>query len=386
MTAWQRVHDATEHLPAPLAAVDLGALDSNARDLARRAGGTPIRIATKSVRCRAVLDRVLAMPGFAGLMGYSLPEAIWLVGQGATDVLVAYPTVDRLALNQLASDESLRSAITIMVDDPDHVRIIAESVPPGSPPVRVCLDVDASLRIGRVHLGTRRSSVHSVEQARSAARRMATEPSVRLVGIMFYDAQVAGLPDSSADVRAMKQVSIRELRHRRPRIVDAVSEFARLELVNAGGTGSLDRVADDPCLTEVAAGSGLYGPTLFDGYRDFTPQPAFAYALPVTRRPAPDVRTLFSGGYVASGPVAQSRQPTPWLPEGLSVLPREGVGEVQTPVRGERASALSVGDRVWWRHPKAGEVCERFATIHLVAADSTVSAVPTYRGEGQCFG
>jgi D-serine deaminase-like pyridoxal phosphate-dependent protein len=203
---------------------------------------------------------------------------------------------------------------------------------------------------------------------------------------MFYDAQVAGLPDSSADVRAMKQVSIRELRHRRPRIVDAVSEFARLELVNAGGTGSLDRVAGDPCLTEVAAGSGLYGPTLFDGYRDFTPRPAFAYALPVTRRPAPDVRTLFSGGYVASGPVSASRQPTPWLPEGLSVLPREGVGEVQTPVRGEGASALNVGDRVWWRHPKAGEVCERFATLHLVAADSTVSAVPTYRGEGQCFG
>lgn len=386
MTAWQRVHDATEHLPAPLAAVDLDALDENARDLARRAGSTPIRIATKSVRCRAVLDRVLAVPGFAGLMGYSLPEAIWLVGLGATDVLVAYPTVDRLAINQLASDDSLRAAITIMVDDPDHLRIIAESVPPGSEPVRVCLDVDASLRIGRVHLGTRRSSVHSVEQARSAARLIAAEPSVRLVGIMFYDAQVAGLPDSSADVRAMKQVSIRELRHRRPRIVDAVSKFARLELVNAGGTGSLDRVADDPCLTEVAAGSGLYGPTLFDGYRDFTPQPAFAYALPVTRRPAPDVRTLFSGGYVASGPVAKTRQPTPWLPEGLSVLPREGVGEVQTPVRGEGASSLNVGDRVWWRHPKAGEVCERFSTLLLVAADSTVSSVPTYRGEGQCFG
>ena len=388
MTAWQRVHDATEHLPAPLAAVDLAALDANAADLARRAGGTPIRIATKSVRCRAILDRVLARPGFSGLMGYSLPEAMWLVEQGATDVLVAYPTVDRRAIARLASDESLRAAITIMVDDPDHLRLIAEAVPAGSQPIRVCLDVDASLRIGRVHLGTRRSSVHSVEQAASAARSIAAEPTVRLVGIMFYDAQVAGLPDSSPDVRAMKRVSIRELRHRRPRIVAAVAAFANLELVNAGGTGSLDQVADDPCLTEVAAGSGLYGPTLFDGYRDFTPQPAFAYALPVTRRPAADVRTLFSGGYVASGPVADSRQPTPWLPEGLAVLPREGVGEVQTPVRGAGASALNVGDRVWWRHPKAGEVCERFADLQLVADDATntVTAVPTYRGEGQCFG
>ena len=388
MSTWERVHDATAHLSPPLAAIDGRALDANAADLVRRAGGTPIRIATKSVRCRAVLDRVLARPGFAGLMAYSLPEAIWLVRLGATDVLVAYPSVDRVALAELASDASLRAAITVMVDDPDHLRIISECVPAAGDPVRVCLDVDASLRVGPMHLGTRRSSVHSVDQAASAARHIAAERSVLLVGIMFYDAQVAGLPDSSADVRAMKKVSIRELRHRRPRIVDAVARFADLELVNAGGTGSLDRVAEDPCLTEVAAGSGLYGPTLFDGYRDFSPQPAFAYALPVTRRPAPDVRTLFSGGYVASGPVAASRHPTPWLPEGLAVLPREGVGEVQTPVSGEAARELAVGDRVWWRHPKAGEVCERFSAVHIVEADAadSVTTVPTYRGEGQCFG
>lgn len=388
MTAWQRVQEATEQLPAPLAAVDVRALVANADDLVRRAGGTPIRIATKSVRCRAVFDRMLGRPGFAGLMGYSLPEAIWLVRGGARDVLVAYPTVDRLALAELVSDEALLSEITLMVDDPEHIAIIAAAVPVGSEPVRVCLDVDASLRVGPVHMGTRRSSVHSAEQAASAARRMADEPSVRLIGIMFYDAQVAGLPDSSADVRAMKKVSVRELRHRRPRVVEAVSRFATLELVNAGGTGSLGRVAADSCVTEVAAGSGLYGPTLFDGYRDFTPEPAFAYALDVTRRPAPDVRTLFSGGYVASGPTAATRQPVPWLPAGLTVLSREGVGEVQTPVRGEAAAALHVGDRVWWRHPKAGEVCERFTTLHLVEDDDvpTVTSVSTYRGEGQCFG
>jgi len=235
MASWRRVHDATAHLSPPLAAVDGAALDANAADLVRRAGGTPIRIATKSVRCRAVLDRVLTMPGFSGLMGYSLAEAIWLVREGATDVLVAYPTVDRNALAELAGDEALLAAITVMVDDPDHVRIIREVG--AADPIRVCLDVDASLRVGSVHLGTRRSSVHSVAQATSAARHMSNEPSVRLVGIMFYDAQVAGLPDSSVDVRAMKQVSIRELRHRRPRIVEAVGRFAQLDLVNAGGSG-----------------------------------------------------------------------------------------------------------------------------------------------------
>ncbi len=382
--SWQRIDDATSHLAAPMAAVDLAALDANARDLVRRADGVPIRIATKSVRVRAVLDRILAQPGFAGLMAYSLPEAIWLARRGATDVLLAYPTVDLAALAELRADDTLLAAIVVMVDDPDQLRLIAGVG--GTAPVRVCLDVDASLRIGRTHLGVRRSPVHSVSQAVSAASAIAAEPSTTLVGLMFYDAQIAGMPDTGTDVRTMKAASARELRHRRPRIVEAVSRVAELEIVNAGGTGSLDVMAGDPSITELAAGSGLFAPTLFDGYRDFTPQPAFAYALPVTRRPAPDIRTLFSGGYMASGEVSSTRQPTPFWPEGLRVLPREGVGEVQTPVTGPAAAGLRVGDRVWWRHAKAGEVCERFFEVHLVDEDGSVVTVPTYRGEGQCFG
>ena len=104
---WTRIDEATHGLPAPLAAVDLQALDANAEDLARRARGVPIRIATKSVRCREVLARTLSHPGFAGLMAYSLAEAVWLVEQGASDVLVAYPSVDRASFRRIGADECL---------------------------------------------------------------------------------------------------------------------------------------------------------------------------------------------------------------------------------------------------------------------------------------
>ncbi len=390
MTDWSRIDALTADLPAPLAAVDLAALDANAADLERRAGGLPIRIATKSVRCRAVLERVLARPGFSGLMAYSLAEALWLARKGATDVLVAYPTVDVAALAELSSDADLARAVAVMVDDPQQLDLILPAA--STHPVRVCLDVDASWRLGGLHLGVRRSSVHTREGALAAARAIVAQPAVRLVGLMFYDAQIAGVPDTSPAIRAMKAGSLRDLRARRPEIVAAVAALTDLEIVNAGGTGSLDAVADDPCLTEVAAGSGLYGPTLFDGYRSFAPRPALAYALPVTRRPAPDIRTVAGGGYVASGPIGRSRTPVPIHPPGLRLLAREGVGEVQTPVQGPAARGLRVGDRVWWRHPKAGEVCERFSTLQLIEpageaiAHEAVTSVPTYRGEGQCFG
>ena len=389
----ERLDAATRGLPAPLAAVDMAALEANADDLVRRAQGLPIRIATKSVRCREVLRRVLDRDGFRGLMAYSLAEAVWLVRGGMSDVLVAYPSVDREAFRTVAADAELAAQITVVIDDPQHLDLIASSVEPGSHPVRVCLDIDASLRVGPLHLGVRRSPVHSVEQAVTAARVIARSAAVRLVGLMFYDAQLAGVPDSSPAVAAMKRRSTVELRSRRSRIVEEVGRQVPLELVNGGGTGSLDIVARDPGLTELAAGSGLFGPTLFDGYRSFTPRAALGYALPVMRRPAPGIRTLFGGGYVASGPAGRSRVPTPVLPAGLSLVGTEGVGEVQTPVSGAAADGLDIGDRVWWRHAKAGEACERFAVLHLVEGDDvgrqdapTVTTAPTYRGEGQCFG
>ncbi len=388
-----RLDAATAHLDPPLAVVDLDALRANAADLARRAGGRPIRVASKSVRSRRLVAEALAHPGFAGVLAYSLAEAVWLVRSGTTrDVVVAYPSVDRAALAELTSDPALLAAITIMVDDEMHLRFAAAALrshgEAARGPVRICLDVDSSLRVGGAHLGVRRSPLHTPQDAARLAERVRAHRELRLVGVMFYEAQVAGLPDTSPAVRLVKQRSLRELATRRAAVVRAVEQACGhpLELVNGGGTGSLEATAADPAVTELTAGSGLYCPTLFDHYRAFTARPAAWFALPVVRRPAPDVATCFGGGYVASGPAGRSRLPLPVAPAGLRLLRAEGAGEVQTPVRGEAARHLRVGDRVWFRHAKAGELCERFDRLHLVEGDRVVDAAPTYRGEGRSFG
>ncbi|GAY08141.1 alanine racemase [Pseudonocardia sp. N23] len=376
-----RLDAATAHLDAPLLALDLGALRANAADLVVRAAGTPVRVASKSVRCRAVLDAALGTPGFRGVMAYAVREAVLLARAGVDDVLLGYPSVDRGALAELAADPVARQRVTLMVDDPAQLRIARDAA--GRAGLRVCIDVDASLRIGPLHLGVRRSPVRTPSQAAalaSAARRLGFD----VVGVMFYEAQVAGLPDSSLAVRLVKRVSIGELAHRRAAVVAAVAGNGQLEIVNSGGTGSLESSAADPVVTEVTAGSGLYGPTLFDGYRAFTPRPALMFALPVVRRPAAAVATTFGGGYIASGPAGASRVPTPVYPAGLRLLGTEGAGEVQTPVRGRTVPAI--GDRVWWRHTKAGEICERFTGMHLVEDGHVVGSTPTYRGEGWTFG
>lgn len=390
--------------PAPVAVVDLAAFDANAAELLRRAAGRPVRLATKSVRVPALVERAVAA-GFRGLMAYSLREALWWARRGAGDVLVGYPTADAGALAELAADPSLRAAVTLMVDDAAHLALLQRALDGSGPgdeaaPLRVCLDVDASLELGpagqgarrlRAHLGVRRSPLREPGEV-AALARAATRRGLEVRGLMFYEAQVAGLPDTSPAVRAVKRASLAELATRRGAVVAAVSDAVGhpLELVNGGGTGSLAATAADPAVTELTAGSGLLAPTLFDGYR--VPEggrrlrPAAFFALDVVRRPAPGVATVFSGGYVASGPPGPSRAPTPVDPPGLRLGRNEGAGEVQTPVFGRAADGLRVGDRVWFRHAKAGEVMERFADVVLAAPGEEPQAVPTYRGLGLTFG
>ncbi|ASW53258.1 alanine racemase [Plantactinospora sp. KBS50] len=396
----ERLDAATAGLEPPLAVIDRVAFDTNAADLVDRAGGKPLRVASKSVRCRALLTRVLGQPGWHGVLAYTLAEAIWLVRTGCTDdAVVGYPTADRTALERLAADEELAAAVTLMVDGPEQLDLVDSVVAPQlRPALRLCIDLDASWRpLGggpgaRLHLGVRRSPVHSAAAAGRLAALITARPGFRLVGVMSYEAQVAGLGDAppghplrGAAIRAMQRRSYPELAARRAAAVAAVRDHADLEFVNGGGTGSVGLTGADPAVTEVTAGSGLYGPTLFDGYRAWRPRPAAFFALPVVRRPGPGFVTVLGGGWVASGPAEPSRLPTPWLPEGLRLVGTEGAGEVQTPLAGPAADRLAVGDRVWFRHAKAGELAEHVDDLHLVAGDRLVDTVPTYRGEGHAY-
>ncbi|MEO6944741.1 MAG: alanine racemase [Lacisediminihabitans sp.] len=392
-TYWPSLTAATSELEPPYGVISLQALAANAFSMLERASGTTIRVASKSVRVRSVIDSVLALPGFHGILAYSLAEAVWLAVDH-DDIVVAYPSVDRSAIRAVAGDAKLASRITLMVDSVDQLDFIDSVAGPGArESIRVCLDLDASFKSRMLgHLGTFRSPLFTPADARGFAERIATRAGFRLVGMMAYEGQIAGTVDQpegkpvrGVTVRWMQRQSARELAIRRAAAVIAVREVAELEFVNGGGTGSLESTAAEAAVTEIGAGSGLFGPHLFDHYARFTPAPAAAFALSVVRKPTSQMATLLGGGWIASGPPGGDRVPSIVWPVGLKMMPREMAGEVQTPVAGANAATLRVGDRVWLRHTKAGELAEHLNEFALVDNGRVVDVLPTYRGEGKAF-
>lgn len=394
---YERYEKAFGELEPPFAFADLDAIRTNAEAMLAQAHRKPVRIASKSVRCRALLRRLLGQAdGFRGLLNFTVPEALWLYEHGYRDLVVAYPWTGRRALERLASltAEDPQGAPVVMVDSSEHLDLLDAVVGPGAPPIRVCLDIDVGYWPlgGLLKFGPKRSPIRTAQDASAVAEGIERRSGCRLVGVMAYEGHVAGVADNvpgrvpeNLAVRLMKRVSVPEVAERRAAVIAAVRRVSELEFVNGGGTGSIATTSAEPAVTEVAAGSGFYAPMLFQYYRDLRLAPAAGFALPVVRRPAARISTLLGGGYIASGPPRADRQPVPALPPGLRLDRFEGAGEVQTPLQGPGAAGLRLGQRVYLRHAKAGELCERFNTLYLLEGERVVEEAPTYRGEGNAF-
>ena len=387
-----------EAIPPPFAFVDLDAFAANARAMLAQAKGLPIRVASKSIRSIDLLRRAFALdPDFRGVLAFTLPEALHLARLGFDDVVVAYPSVDREAISaaaKLAAAADSRPPV-LMVDVVAQLDLIEATIGVGPSRLPVCIDVDAgywALRGRLARIGPKRSPIHWPWQAKRLAEEIRGRPGTELAGVMAYEGQIAGVGDRvpgkpirSALIRAMQSRSEADLRSRLPEILGAIRGVAEPRFVNGGGTGSLARTAAAGNVTELTAGSGFFAPTLFDTYSSLDLTPAAFFVLPVVRRPGPGIVTALGGGYPASGAGAPSRLPQPYLPTGLSLDSEEGAGEVQTPLLGTAAKGIRVGDRIYMRHAKAGELCERFNSLYLVSGDSIVDEVNTYRGDGHAF-
>jgi D-serine deaminase-like pyridoxal phosphate-dependent protein len=377
---------ALREVPRPTAFVDLEALEENIQKVLKYSGDRPIRLATKSIRCLPLLKDIQAASSrFIGFMTFSARESLYLSQQGLNDFLIGYPFMQAAEVKAYVELRQQGKRAIAMVDSFEQAEAIHYGLRGTKVEGLVCLDVDASSDWGWLYFGVRRSPLRWEEGVLALAQSLRRLENIRIVGVMAYEAQIAGLPDRGLGlktplVRFLKRRSWQEVQKRRQAIVAALRDagFA-LEFVNGGGTGSLPLTASDPSVTEVTAGSAFFAPALFDDYAGVQFRPAAGFSLEITRRPAENIFTCHGGGYVASGAAGPEKLPRPWLPPTARLLPQEGAGEVQTPVHIPNPPAfLRPGEPLYFRHAKAGELCQRFPLLHLIRQDKLIGFYSTY--------
>lgn len=391
---YQYYKKALHGIAMPFAFVDLDRFDDNVKAIAARAGNKQIRIATKSIRCVSLMKRILKSSNkFQGLMAYSAQEAAWLSQLGFDDILIGYPCFQKNDIEAIVHELKKGKRITLMVDLPEHVQQINNIGEQHDCTIPVCIDIDMSSNLPGLHFGVLRSSIQTVEKAVSLFNIIQLNKFVQLDGLMGYEAQIAGLNDAvpgkfftNAFISMLKKYSLKEIQQRRKVIVEALQQQGVVfRFINGGGTGSLEFTTHENIITEVTAGSGFYCPGLFDYFSNFQHYPASGFAVEIIRKPKENIFTCAGGGYIASGKMGSDKLPKPFLPLGFSLIANEGAGEVQTPIQYKGNENLQVGNPMFFRHAKAGELCERFQHLYLISNGKIVEKVTTYRGDNQCF-
>jgi D-serine deaminase-like pyridoxal phosphate-dependent protein len=386
--------EAFKNIEMPFAFIDWSNFEKNIQSVIQRANGKKIRLASKSIRSIEVMRRIFSSHDlFQGIMAYHPGEAVFLSKSGFDDILMGYPVYSKKYIQLILDEVKRGKSIVFMIDSIEHIQAIQDVAGEMNITAEICIDLDMSTRFPFLHFGVHRSPLNTPEQAVDLYHKIKQFKNVQLAGIMGYEAQIAGVGDANSSgifknmaVRLMKQYSARQLAVRREKTVEALmKEGANLRIVNGGGTGSLETTHQENCVNEVTVGSAFFSPGLFDHYLNFHHYPAAGFALEITRQPKTNIFTCHGGGYVASGEVGLLKQPIPYLPESIKPIPLEGFGEVQTPILYEGTLDLKVGDPLFFRHAKAGELGEHFNEYNILETSGRVSKVKTYRGEGYSF-
>lgn len=389
----EHYNDVFSELEHPFAWIDLNALQHNIDFVNQSCGTKKIRIATKSIRSVPMLQYIAKrLAHFAGYMTFTASESNYLLEQGLDELLIGYPVYEKHAITKLVDWVKKGKSVTFMVDHFEQASLLNEIAQHEQITIQVCIDLNVSTDFRVIYFGTKRSPISNFQQLDTLLKELKSLKYLKVHGVMGYDAQIAGVADQTtpffgakgALIRTLKKQSVKKITSFRQFAVAHVKSLFEVDFVNAGGSGSMELTSRQQDVTEVTVGSAFFAPALFDHYESLSLQPAAGFALRVTRKFSEDVIVCHGGGYIASGAIGADRLPVFLEKNRFSYVALEGAGEVQTPIV-VKEGEVQIGDSIYFRHAKAGELCERFQVLHAIEAGSYKGPIQTYRGDGQCF-
>lgn len=393
VTIMQLFDKAFQHLERPFAWLDMNALDANIKFINQRVRDKKIRIATKSIRSVQVLNYLGEMlENVSGFMTFTASETCYLLENGFDHLLIGYPVWEEKSVLTIFDYIKKGYDVCFMIDDIRQAKWLNALAKRSNLEIGICIDINLSIELPIIYFGTRRSSIKNIKDLKELLESLQKLSHLQINGVMGYEAQLAGVGDIPIQkwkrpiIQQLQKTSRKQVAKFRNDAVDIIlSKMNELEFVNGGGSGSIDFTSQCPEVTEITVGSAFFNPALFDQYSALNLQPAAGFALRITRNPEANVVVCHGGGYIASGAISIDKQPVLYEKGKFEFFALEGAGEVQTPLKMTTKETMKLGDTIYFRHAKAGELCERFTKLEAVRDGQHINSFKTYRGSGKCF-
>lgn len=315
-------------LDTPALVVDLDAMAANIDTIARTCSenGVAWRPHTKGQKTPEIAHAEIAA-GAIGITCAKLGEAEVMADAGIRDILIANQIVGRSKIGRLVSLLGRADAI-VAVDDLQNIGELAEAAGAGKKRLRVVIEVN---------IGMNRAGVEAGPAVVALAAAIGRYPALQFSGLMGWESHATTIPDPSTKRAAVAQAI--GLLTSSAAACRAAGHPA--SIVSCGGTGTLPYCAEQPGVTEIQAGGGIFGDEHYRTHHHVEFQRALTLMTTVISRPTPMRIVVDAGRKAMSGDAAMP------LPIGIPVVESVKLSAEHTTIELSAGAATpAIGDRV----------------------------------------
>ncbi len=353
-------------LDTPALVLDLDRLERNIARMAGRVRRTKhaLRPHAKTHKCVEIARRQIGV-GALGQCCATLGEAEIFVDAGIAGVLITSPIVTEGKIERLAALNARAEGLMAVVDHPQGMDALAAAFKGAAKPLALLVDID---------LGRHRTGVASEADALALARRIASAPGLRFVGLQAYAVHLQHV----AEFKERRAAALTQ-RQKVQRIREAlVAAGLEVRIVTGAGTGTHAIDAEDTTFTEFQTGSYIFMDVDYRRALAHDPEPVpFEAALfvqtAVVSTNAKDWVTTDAGlkAFATDGPAPEIATGAP--PGSRYAFMGDEHGGV---ILAKGAPRPALGDRIECITPHCDPTVNLYDVYHCVRGDTLVAIWP----------
>ncbi|MBS0219658.1 MAG: DSD1 family PLP-dependent enzyme [Proteobacteria bacterium] len=345
-------------LDTPALVIDLDAMAANIDRISRTCSenGVAWRPHIKGQKTPEIARAEIAA-GAIGITCAKLGEAEVMAEAGIRDILIANQIIGASKIGRVVALLDRADAI-VAVDDLQNINALAEAAGAGNRRLRIVIEVN---------IGMNRAGVEPGGSVVALAAAITRCPALQFAGLMGWESHATTIPDPSKKRTAVAEAI---------GLLTSSAAACRAagyppSIVSCGGSGTFPFCAEQPGVTEIQAGGGIFGDEHYREHYHVNFQRALTLMATVTSRPTATRIVVDAGRKAMSGDAAMP------VPIGLPGVQSVRLSAEHATIELTVGSAVpAIGDRVEFAVGYSDTTVHLHEEIFAIRGDRVEAAWP----------